>query len=42
MNVMWVISDTLRRDHLACYGDKIIHTPLTDVKVLAEALDDPY
>ena len=30
MNVLWVISDTLRRDHLGCYGNQVIHTPSLD------------
>ena len=30
MNVIWVISDTLRRDHLGCYGNQEIRTPSLD------------
>jgi arylsulfatase A-like enzyme len=30
MNVIWVISDTLRCDHLGAYGNKTIHTPSLD------------
>ena len=30
MNVIWIISDTLRRDHLGCYGNEVIHTPSLD------------
>jgi len=30
MNVIWIVSDTLRRDHLGCYGNKKIHTPSLD------------
>ena len=30
MNIVFVISDTLRRDHLGCYGNKTIHTPHID------------
>lgn len=30
MNVIWIISDTLRRDHLGCYGNPTIHTPSLD------------
>ena len=30
MNVIWIISDTLRRDHLGCYGNPTIHTPALD------------
>jgi arylsulfatase A-like enzyme len=30
MNVIWIISDTLRRDHLGAYGNTTIHTPALD------------
>lgn len=30
MNVIWIVSDTLRRDHLGCYGNQVIHTPSLD------------
>ena len=30
MNVIWIISDSLRRDHLGCYGNQVIHTPSLD------------
>jgi arylsulfatase A-like enzyme len=30
MNVIWVVSDTLRRDHVGAYGNKNIHTPSID------------
>jgi len=30
MNVIWIISDTLRCDHLGCYGNPDIHTPSLD------------
>src|SRR5512142_2963825 len=30
MNVIWIISDTLRRDHLGAYGNRTIHTPALD------------
>lgn len=30
MNVILIISDTLRRDHLGCYGNTWIHTPNLD------------
>lgn len=30
MNVIWIIADTLRRDHLGCYGNREIHTPSLD------------
>jgi len=30
MNVVFIVSDTLRRDHLGCYGNKEIRTPNID------------
>jgi len=30
MNVIWIISDSLRHDHLGCYGNQVIHTPSLD------------
>ena len=27
MNVIWIVADTLRRDHLGCYGNPSIRTP---------------
>jgi len=30
MNIIWVISDTFRRDHLGAYGNTNIHTPSLD------------
>ncbi|MBN1675767.1 MAG: sulfatase [Kiritimatiellae bacterium] len=30
MNVVLIISDTFRRDHLGCYGNEAIHTPHLD------------
>jgi len=30
MNVIWVISDTMRRDHVGAYGDKNNMTPAID------------
>jgi len=30
VNVIWITSDTLRRDHLGCYGNQEIHTPSLD------------
>jgi arylsulfatase A-like enzyme len=30
MNVIWIISDTLRRDHLGAYGNPTIRTPALD------------
>ena len=30
MNVIWIVSDTFRRDHIGAYGNKTIHTPALD------------
>jgi len=30
MNIIWVIADTLRRDHVGCYGNEAIITPSLD------------
>lgn len=30
MNVIWIIADTFRKDHLGCYGNQTIHTPSLD------------
>jgi len=30
MNVIWIVADTFRRDHLGAYGVDFIHTPALD------------
>jgi arylsulfatase A-like enzyme len=30
MNVIWIISDTFRRDYMGAYGNKTIYTPSLD------------
>ncbi|MBI3456608.1 MAG: sulfatase [Candidatus Rokubacteria bacterium] len=30
MNVIWIVADTFRRDHLGCYGNSVIRTPSLD------------
>ena len=30
MNVIWIVADTFRRDHLGCYGNEWIQTPALD------------
>ena len=30
MNVIWIVADTFRQDHIGAYGNKIIHTPSLD------------
>jgi hypothetical protein len=27
MNVIWIVADTFRRDHVGCYGNRVIRTP---------------
>lgn len=30
MNIVMIVSDTFRKDHLGCYGNANIHTPNLD------------
>ena len=30
MNVIWIVADTFRRDHMGAYGNSTIHTPSLD------------
>jgi len=30
MNVIWIIADTFRQDHLGCYGNRVVQTPSLD------------
>ncbi len=30
MNVIWIVSDTFRKDHMGCYGNETIRTPSLD------------
>ena len=30
MNVVWIVADTFRRDHIGAYGNNTIHTPALD------------
>ena len=30
MNLIWIVADTFRRDHLGAYGNEKIHTPALD------------
>ena len=34
MNIIWIVSDTFRRDHLGAYGNENIHTPALDSMAL--------
>ncbi len=31
MNIIWIVSDTFRRDHIGAYGNEIIRTPSLDM-----------
>ena len=42
MNVIWIVSDTFRRDHLGCYGNKTIHTPSLDTLAAKSVRFDRY
>lgn len=42
MNVIWIVSDTVRRDHVGCYGNKIIHTPSLDALAAKSVRFDRY
>lgn len=42
MNVIWIVSDTFRRDHLGCYGNKEIHTPSLDALAAKSVRFDRY
>ena len=30
MNVIWIVTDTLRRDHIGAYGNPVVRTPALD------------
>ena len=30
MNVIWIVADSIRQDHIGAYGNKVIHTPSLD------------
>jgi arylsulfatase A-like enzyme len=42
MNVILIINDTFRRDHLGCYGNDWIHTPCLDRFAAEAAVFDQY
>ena len=43
MNVIWIVTDTFRRDHLGAYGNKLIHTPsLDDLAARSVRFDGHY
>ncbi|MDE2716709.1 MAG: sulfatase-like hydrolase/transferase, partial [Chloroflexota bacterium] len=43
MNVIWIVSDTFRRDHIGAYGNPTIRTPSLDA-LAAKSIrfDDHY
>ena len=42
MNVILLVNDTFRRDHLGCYGNPWIHTPYLDEFARQSAVFDQY
>lgn len=42
MNVILLVNDTFRRDHLGCYGNDWIHTPNLDAFAERSAIFDQY
>jgi len=42
MNVIWIVSDTLRRDHVGCYGNDKIRTPALDALAAKSVRFDRY
>lgn len=42
MNVIWIVSDTLRRDHVGAYGNKWIRTPSLDALAAKSVRFDRY
>ena len=42
MNVIWIVADTWRQDHLGAYGNKDIHTPSLDALAAKSIRFDNY
>ena len=42
MNVIVIVNDTFRRDHLGCYGSSWVHTPNLDAFAERSAVFDQY
>ncbi len=42
MNVIWMVADTLRRDHIGAYGNREIHTPSLDALAAKSVRFDRY
>ena len=42
MNVILIVSDTLRADHLGCYGNDWIHTPNLDRLAASSVVFDQH
>ena len=42
MNVIWIVADTWRQDHIGAYGNKVIHTPSLDALAARAIRFDNY
>lgn len=42
MNVIWIVADTFRQDHLGAYGNRDIHTPTLDALAAQSARFDRH
>ena len=42
MNVIWIVADTWRQDHIGAYGNKGIHTPSLDALAAKSVRFDNY
>ncbi len=42
MNVIWIVTDTFRRDHLGAYGNDYIHTPTLDALAASSVRFDTH
>ena len=42
MNVIWIVSDTFRRDHVGAYGNRWIHTPSIDALAASSVRFDSH
>ena len=42
MNVIWIVSDTFRRDHVGAYGNQWIHTPSIDALAASSVRFDSH
>lgn len=42
MNVIWIVADTFRRDHIGAYGNDYIHTPTLDAMAASSVRFDTH